>query len=60
MVSGMGEIEKHRDALGEVSFPPEVENALKAVTELPDDPEKQAEFFDKVQQALGNRLHDDS
>ncbi|HEX7590295.1 MAG TPA: hypothetical protein VF362_04870 [Demequinaceae bacterium] len=56
----MGEIDKHRDALGEVKFPPEVESALAAVTELPDDPEKQAEFFDKVQEALGNRLRDDS
>ncbi len=60
MVSDMGEIDKHRDALGEVKFPPEVESALAAVTELPDDPEKQAEFFDKVQEALGNRLRDDS
>jgi hypothetical protein len=60
MVSDMGEIDKHREVFGEVSFPPEVESALRAVTELPDDPEKQAEFFDKVQEALGNRLRDDS
>ncbi len=60
MVKDMGEIEKHREALGEVSYPPEVENALQAVTELPDDPEKQAEFFDKVQEALDERLRDDS
>lgn len=56
----MGDIEKRREALGEVSFPPEVESALEAVTELPEDPEEQAEFFDKIQEALGNRLRDDS
>ncbi len=56
----MGEIDKHRDALGEVSYPPEVEEALKSVTELPDDPAEQADFFDKVQEALGDRLRDDS
>ena len=60
MVKDMGEIEKRREALGEVSFPPEVESALEAVTELPDDPAEQAEFFDKIQEALGNRLRDDS
>ena len=60
MVKDMGDIEKRREALGEVSFPPEVESALEAVTELPDDPEEQAEFFDKIQEALGNRLRDDS
>ena len=53
-------MEPHREALGEVKYPPEVESALEAVTELPDDPEAQAEFFDKVQEALGNRLRDDS
>ena len=56
----MADIPKHRDSLGEVSFPPEIEEALKDVTELPDDPEKQAEFFDKVQSALTSRLRDDS
>jgi hypothetical protein len=56
----MDDIQKHRDALGEVSFPPEVEAALKEVTELPDDPELQAEFFDKVQNALTSRLRDES
>jgi hypothetical protein len=56
----MVESHKRRDSLGEVSFPPEVEEALKQVTELPDDPEEQAEFFDKVQDALTRRLHDDS
>jgi hypothetical protein len=62
MVRDMGEIEKqkHREALGKVSYPPEVQSALEAVTELPDDPEKQAEFFDRVHEALGNRLRDDS
>lgn len=56
----MGEINDRREALGEVVYPPEVEEALKAVTDLPDDPEEQAEFFDKVQDALGSRLRDDS
>lgn len=56
----MDDIQKHRDALGEVSFPPLVEEALKEVTELPDDPELQAEFFDKVQNALTSRLRDES
>ena len=51
---------KRRDSIGEVSFPPEVEEALKEVTELPDDPEQQAEFFDKVQDALTKRLREDS
>jgi hypothetical protein len=60
MVNDMGDIDKRREALGEVSFPPEVKSALAAVTELPDDPEAQAEFFDKIQEALGNRLRDDS
>jgi hypothetical protein len=56
----MDEIQKHRDTLGEVSFPRVVEEALKQVTELPDDPELQAEFFDKVQTALTSRLRDES
>lgn len=55
----MADSHKHRDSLGEVVFPPEVEDALKKVTELPEDPEEQAEFFDKVQEALAKRLHDD-
>lgn len=57
---GMDEIEQHRDSLGEVSYPPVVEEALKEVSELPDDPEQQAEFFDKVQNALTSRLRDES
>lgn len=60
MVRGMGEIDKHRETLGEVSYPPEVEEALKNVSELPEDPDQQAEFFDKVQEALGTRMRDDS
>ncbi len=55
----MADSQKHRDSLGEVSFPPEVEDALKKVTELPEDPEEQAEFFDKVQDALTKRLHNE-
>lgn len=56
----MADNSKHRDSLGEVVFPPQVEEALKDVTELPDDPELQAEFFDKVQAALTTRLRDES
>ena len=56
----MEESPKRRDSLGEVSFPPEVEEALQQVTELPEDPEAQADFFDKVQDALTTRLQDDS
>jgi hypothetical protein len=37
-----------------------VTEALKAVTELPDDLDEQAEFFDKVQDALASRLREDS
>ena len=48
-----------RDSIGEVSFPPEVEKALEEVSELPEDPEEQAEFYDKVQDALTERLQDD-
>ena len=56
----MAETDKQREAIGETAFPPIVEKALKDVTELPEDLDKQAEFFDKVQQALTNRLRDDS
>lgn len=56
----MADIDKHRATLGEVSFPPEVTKALQDVTELPDDPEKQADFFDKVQDALTARLREES
>jgi hypothetical protein len=59
-VKGMEETPKHRDSLGEVSFPPEVEEALEQVSELPEDPEEQAEFYDKVQEALATRLQDDT
>ncbi|MBN2177196.1 MAG: hypothetical protein JW722_06005 [Demequinaceae bacterium] len=56
----MDDTPKHRDSLGEVSFPPEVEEALQQVSELPEDPEEQAEFYDKVQDALTARLQDDT
>lgn len=55
----MDDTPKRRDGLGEVSFPPEVEKALEEVSELPEDPEEQAEFYDKVQGALNERLQDD-
>jgi hypothetical protein len=50
----------YRDSLGEVTFPPHVVAALKDVTELPENPEEQADFFDKVQDALASRLRDES
>ncbi|MFO7244552.1 MAG: hypothetical protein DIU73_006695 [Actinomycetes bacterium] len=56
----MSEFEEWREPLGEVKFPPEVEKALAAVTEVPSDLEKQAEFFDKIQDSLASRLRDES
>jgi hypothetical protein len=56
----MAKLEPTRDALGETLYPPEVAEALKAVDELPDDPEAQAEYFDKVQDALSTRLREES
>ncbi len=53
----MSKLEPTRDALGETKYPAEVEEALKAVSEVPDDPEAQAEYFDKVQDALSTRLN---
>ncbi|WP_156157730.1 hypothetical protein [Demequina pelophila] len=44
----------------EVEYPAEVREALLAVTELPDDLEQQAEFFERVQQALATRLREDT
>ena len=55
----MGDINESRDALGQVEYPAEVREALKAVTEIPDDLDQQAEFFDKVQEALSSRLRDE-
>jgi hypothetical protein len=49
-----------RKPLGEVRYPPEVEKALQAVTEVPEDLEAQAEFFDKVQHSLTSRLREES
>ena len=56
----MADIHESRESLGQVEYPAEVTEALKAVTELPDDLDEQAEFFDKVQEALSNRLRDES
>lgn len=56
----MSEFEEWRDHLGEVKYPPEVEKALAAVSEVPADLEKQAEFFDKIQDSLSARLRDES
>ena len=55
----MGEINEHREPLGEVEYPAEVKHALQAVTELPDDLDAQADFFEKIQTSLSNRLRDD-
>ncbi|WP_159449190.1 hypothetical protein [Demequina sp. NBRC 110055] len=55
----MGEINEHREPLGEVEYPAEVKAALQAVTELPGDLDQQAEFFEKIQTSLSNRLRDD-
>ena len=56
----MSKFEDIREPLGEVHYPPEVEKALQAVTEVPDDLEAQAEFFDKVQHSLTSRLREES
>ncbi|MFN3866830.1 MAG: hypothetical protein ACK4MD_08975 [Demequina sp.] len=55
----MGEIKGHREPLGEVKYPAEVREALAAVSELPDDLDKQAEFFDKIQDSLSTRLREE-
>ena len=55
----MSDINETRDSIADVEYPAEVKAALEAVTELPDDLDEQAEFFDKVQDALSNRLRDD-
>lgn len=56
----MTEFDEWREHLGEVKYPPEVEKALEAVTEVPADLDQQAEFFDKIQDSLSTRLRDDS
>ncbi len=56
----MSEFEEWRDHLGEVHYPPEVEKALKAVSEVPEDLAQQAEFFDKIQDSLSSRLRDEA
>ncbi|WP_156159213.1 hypothetical protein [Demequina gelatinilytica] len=56
----MADLNNTRDFKGQLEYPAEVREALKAVTELPDDLEQQAEFFDKVQEALSTRLRDES
>lgn len=55
----MVDMNESRDALGNVEYPAEVREALKAVTELPDNLEEQAEFYDKIQEALSTRLRED-
>ena len=56
----MSEIQESRESVADAEYPAEVKAALEAVTELPEDLEEQADFFDKVQSALSNRLRDDS
>ncbi|MFW7414961.1 hypothetical protein [Demequina sp. SO4-18] len=55
----MGELKDQREPLGEVKYPAEVRQALAAVTELPDDLDKQAEFFDKIQDSLSSRMREE-
>jgi hypothetical protein len=55
----MSDINEMRESVADADYPAEVKAALEAVTELPDDLEEQAEFFDKVQDALSTRLRDD-
>jgi hypothetical protein len=56
----MGKFEETRAPLGEVRFPSEVQEALKAVTEVPEDLEAQAEFFDKIQDSLASRMREEA
>ena len=56
----MSEFDEWREPLVEVKYPPEVEKALAAVSEVPEDLEQQAEFFDKIQDSLATRLREDS
>ena len=56
----MSEFDEWREHLGEVKYPAEVEKALAAVSEVPEDLEQQAEFFDKIQDSLSTRLREDS
>lgn len=56
----MSVFDEFREPLGEVRYPPEVERALEAVTEVPEDLEAQAEFFDKVQDSLTSRMREES
>lgn len=56
----MSEFDEWRDHLGEVRYPAEVEQALKSVSEVPADLDKQAEFFDKIQDSLSTRLRDEN
>ena len=55
----MSDINESRESIADAEYPAEVKAALEAVTELPEDLEEQAEFFDKVQDALSTRLRDD-
>lgn len=56
----MSKFEETREPLGEVHYPPEVQQALKAVTEVPEDLDAQAEFFDKIQHSLSSRMREES
>ncbi len=56
----MSKFEEVREPLGEVHYPPEVERALEAVSEVPEDLDEQAEFFDKIQESLTSRLREES
>lgn len=56
----MSKFEEVREPLGEVHYPPEVKQALEAVSEVPEDPDEQAEFFDKIQESLASRLREES
>jgi len=56
----MSTFDEYREPLGEVHYPPEVEKALEAVTEVPEDLEEQAEFFDKIQDSLTSRMREES
>lgn len=55
----MSDINETRESIADADYPSEVKEALKAVTELPESLEEQADFFDKVQDALSTRLRDE-
>lgn len=56
----MADVSGQDPSAGRTPFSPEIQRALDAVTEVPEDLEAQAEFFDKIHEALSGRLRDEN